>query len=144
MKTISVGAIITDGTKFLIGHATGQPIWDLPKGKIEPGEDYFETCVRETKEETGFDIPETAVIEGLGVFPYIPAKNLCLFKVTIPELPDPGTFKCTSMVELPDRKPFPEVNAFMYVTKENAHKYLTKNMCKSLVLAGILDAAVSL
>jgi hypothetical protein len=43
------------------------------------------------------------------------------------------------MVELPNRNPFSEADAFMYVTKENAHEYVSANMRKSLILAGVLE-----
>ena len=29
--------------------------WDLPKGKLDPGEDFRQACVREVKEETNID-----------------------------------------------------------------------------------------
>ena len=138
-RTTSAGAIITDGTRFLVCHATGQKIWDLPKGKIDPGESPSETVIREVKEETNYDIPEDVLWEYLGLFPYLPAKNLFLFRITVKTLPDPKTLKCTSMVNIPGHTIFSEADAFMYVTKEDAHEYVSKNMRKTLILAGVLE-----
>lgn len=138
-RTTSCGAIITDGIRFLVAHATGQKIWDLPKGKMDPGETPLETVIREVKEETNYDIPEDAFVEDLGLYPYLPAKNLHLFRITVKTLPFIGSFKCNSMVNPPDRNPFSEADAFMYVTEKNAHEYVSKNMYNSLVLARILS-----
>src|SRR4030065_2242357 len=43
--------------EILLGHRSrGFNDWTFPKGKIEPGETPEETAIRETKEETGFDV----------------------------------------------------------------------------------------
>jgi 8-oxo-dGTP pyrophosphatase MutT (NUDIX family) len=137
-RKISAGAILTDGTKFLVCHATGQIIWDLPKGGVDPEENFLEACLREIREETGFVVPEDAYIEDLGRYPYLPAKDLYLFRITLKEPPHIDTLKCTSMVELPDRDPFPEVNAFLYVTPKSAIGFVSNNLRRTLVLAGII------
>jgi 8-oxo-dGTP pyrophosphatase MutT (NUDIX family) len=139
-RKISAGAILTDGTSFLVCHATGQKIWDIPKGGVEVAEDFLDACLREVKEETGFTIPtDIAVIQDLGQFTYLPAKDLYLFKITLDKLPNIDTLKCTEMVKLPNRKPFPEADAFKYVTKENAHEYVSTNLRRTLIQAGVLD-----
>lgn len=35
-------------------HAAGQTLWELPAGKLEPGEDALEGAKRELEEETGY------------------------------------------------------------------------------------------
>lgn len=137
-RKISAGAILTDGTKFLVCHATGQTIWDLPKGGVDPEENFLEACLREIQEETGFIVPEDAHIEDLGRYPYLPGKDLYLFRITLKDLPHVDTLKCVSMVNLPDREPFPEVNAYTYVTPESAVKFVSANLRRTLVLAEIL------
>jgi predicted NUDIX family NTP pyrophosphohydrolase len=137
-KKISAGAIITDGTVFLVCHATGQKIWDIPKGGVDPNENFLEACIREVKEETNYDVPETAVIEELGQFTYLPAKDLYLFKITVEPLPNIDYMKCTSMVNLPDKPPFPEVNAFKYIYPRVADEYISQNLKRTLVMAGVL------
>ena len=62
-RTTSAGSILTDGKRFLVCHATGQKIWDLPKGKIDGEETALQAAIRELKEETNYDVPEDAVIE---------------------------------------------------------------------------------
>ncbi|MCC5943592.1 MAG: NUDIX domain-containing protein [Bernardetiaceae bacterium] len=50
----AAGAWITYEQKYLMIYRLGY--WDLPKGKIDPGETPAETAVREIKEECGLDI----------------------------------------------------------------------------------------
>lgn len=35
--------------------------WGVPAGKVDEGEEIFETIVREIREETGFDIPSSQI-----------------------------------------------------------------------------------
>ena len=52
-RRTSCGVIVTDGSVLLLGHATGSPRWDIPKGLAEPGEDFRSAALRELQEETG-------------------------------------------------------------------------------------------
>lgn len=58
MKVYSAGIAIIYDNKILLAHPTGQndKMWGIPKGKIEEGESYLETAIRETKEEIGVQI----------------------------------------------------------------------------------------
>lgn len=76
--------------------------FDIPKGHVEEGEDYFETCARELKEETGIDINELSKeashpIKDEGLFPYIKKKDLYLFSVELPNDIDTNELKCASL-----------------------------------------------
>jgi 8-oxo-dGTP pyrophosphatase MutT (NUDIX family) len=137
-RTISAGAVITDGVRFLVCHATGQTIWDIPKGKVEPDEDVFQACLREIKEETDYDVPESAQIEELGLFPYLPAKDLYLFRITVDTPIDPDKLKCNSTFVNKEGVTLTEVNAFLFITFANAPKYISQNLFKTLELAGLL------
>jgi 8-oxo-dGTP diphosphatase len=46
------GVVVRDGQVALI-HRPKYDDWTLPKGKLEPGEDYEEAALREVREETG-------------------------------------------------------------------------------------------
>jgi len=46
------GVVVRDGSVLLIATAGGAR-WQLPKGRIEPGESSEEAAVREVREETG-------------------------------------------------------------------------------------------
>jgi ADP-ribose pyrophosphatase YjhB (NUDIX family) len=58
MKVYSAGIAIIYDNKILLAHPTGQndKMWGIPKGKVEEGESYLETAIRETEEEIGVQI----------------------------------------------------------------------------------------
>jgi ADP-ribose pyrophosphatase YjhB (NUDIX family) len=60
----SAGFVIIQDNKILLGHPTNQPwfnSYSFPKGRMEEGEDFLETALRETKEEIGIDIKKYVV-----------------------------------------------------------------------------------
>jgi len=71
--------------EVFIGHMGG-PIWarrdaaawSIPKGLIEPGEDEFETALREFREEIGQPAPQ-ADYSRLGDFRYVSGKVVTVF-----------------------------------------------------------------
>jgi 8-oxo-dGTP pyrophosphatase MutT (NUDIX family) len=52
-KIEAAGGIVQRKQKFLVIKRKG--LWDIPKGKIDKGEDAETACVREIKEECGID-----------------------------------------------------------------------------------------
>ena len=46
-------------------NRTGHGVWELPGGKIEPGENFADALVREVKQECGLDVVPTRVIGAL-------------------------------------------------------------------------------
>ncbi|QTD42378.1 NUDIX hydrolase [Sporosarcina sp. Te-1] len=70
----SAGICINDQMEILMVKAFGSEKWAIPSGGIEEGETPEECCVREVKEETGYDIKimgklrvKETVIEGIQV-----------------------------------------------------------------------------
>ena len=56
-----VVAFVEDGRgRFLVQPRTGDPllsgVWELPGGKVAPGEDHAKALAREVLEETGLDV----------------------------------------------------------------------------------------
>jgi 8-oxo-dGTP diphosphatase len=50
----AAGAVVyIDGPKFAIIHRPHRGDWSLPKGKLDPGEDFETAAVREVREEIG-------------------------------------------------------------------------------------------
>ncbi|KZM68504.1 NUDIX hydrolase [Nocardia terpenica] len=72
VQQLVVGAIIQfDGKVLLLQRPTDDfmgGIWELPSGKVEPGEALDQALIREVKEETGLDV--TRITHYLGDFDY--------------------------------------------------------------------------
>jgi 8-oxo-dGTP diphosphatase len=66
--TLVVGAAIVDAGRVLAARRTSPPGlaggWELPGGKVEPGEDPVAAVVREVAEELGCGIAVTGTLEG--------------------------------------------------------------------------------
>src|SRR3954453_7547046 len=94
-KMVTCGVLVTNGERLLLGHAPMSRFWDVPKGIADSGEDFAAAARRELFEETGLQVPEDT-LRPLGVFSYLPAKDLALFIWTPPVIPDPSALVCTS------------------------------------------------
>ena len=119
-------------------HATGRVHWDLPKGELNRNESPIDACIRETKEETDYDIPSDAVIEYCGQHPYLKDKECHIFKVTVKKLPPLSSLQCLSMVRLANQPEFPEVDEYKYVKYDDLINYATPKMFACLTAAGII------
>jgi 8-oxo-dGTP pyrophosphatase MutT (NUDIX family) len=141
-KAVSVGLVLTDGERFLGCHSTGNRFYDLPKGAAELGETPRQTCVRETREETGLEIDAERLLD-LGVVPYNRQKDLRLFALTVPELPDAASLSCSSVFVHPYRRVvLPEVDGYLHIKFEEAAAFMTTNMANAIAEAKRrLDAA---
>jgi putative (di)nucleoside polyphosphate hydrolase len=129
-RRVSCGVVITDGARLVLGHATGSPRWDIPKGLAEPGETLLDAALRELREETGLIGP--ASLAALGVHAYLPGKDLALFLWCPDPLPDPASLRCTAMVERPGRTPFPELDRFGVFTFEAGLALVGSNLARVL------------
>lgn len=98
MKTISCGIIILNNeNKILLGHVTGQKHWDVPKGLKNENEEYIDTAIRETKEETGLNIIRND-LKYIDYFIYNKKKDLVLYRYKIENI-DISILKCNSLFE---------------------------------------------
>lgn len=135
MMQLSAGVILTDGKEFLICHPTNSPYWDLPKGGLKPFETSLQACVRETLEETDYDLSNRTLTD-LGLFKYTKRKKLHLYTITLDELPPLSYYKCNTYVTTDTGNKFLEMDQYMYVNLESAEKFLTPAMF--IVLSQIL------
>lgn len=77
---IAAGAVVIQDNKFLLikeAEGPAEGLWNFPLGRMETGETIGEVCLREVKEETGYDIELTGVI---GVYQrVIQGTNIIIF-----------------------------------------------------------------
>src|SRR3954451_14737475 len=132
-KKTNCGVLVTDGERLLLGHAPLSRFWDIPKGIAEPGEAFAAAARRELFEETGLRAPEDA-LRPLGVFSYLPAKDLALFLWALPLMPDLEALACTSFFFRNGRQ-WPEFDRFGVFPRDEALHLVGKNMAR--VLAAI-------
>lgn len=120
---VTCATIVEDSEgRVLIGHATNQTIWSLPKGCIDPGETPEECARRELKEETDLQFTSTP-FEDLGEHPYIAGKKLHLFRVPYFHLVEyQHLIMCNSIFEY-NGQLVPEFDAFV-VADWNAIKHI--------------------
>jgi len=139
MKPTTCGVLLFATTgELLLGHSTGSPRWDIPKGLADPGEAFVDAAVRELQEEFGLVI-DPAVLMDLGSFTYLPAKHLSLHAVLIERI-DAAACRCTSY--FPDRRghPQPEIDAFGWVVFDDLPTRCGKAMTRVLTHENDLSA----
>ena len=103
--------LITGSRELLLCHVTGQRHWDLPKGGIHANESPLQAAVRETREETGLDLPADAALD-LGRHAYTARKDLHLFAF-LSERFDIRLLHCDSVfIERGTGRPRPEMDGF--------------------------------
>lgn len=122
VKELSAGIIITDGQNIIgcrpFARRDSRHNYDLPKGHWEEGEDIKDTAIRETVEETGFQIKWPESLVDLGRFDYIPTKDLHLFLYALDFLPELRDLKCTTYFELQGTQ-VPEVAGYKLIPVED-------------------------
>lgn len=127
----SAGVVVTDGRRVLLGHATGSPRWDIPKGLVEAGERERDSAARELGEETGLLAAPEALLE-LGTHRYLPGKALALFAWRPEAMPAPATLVCTSTFVNPRGQTVPEFDRFGLFGWDEALARVGKNLARVL------------
>jgi len=130
----SCGIIFYKDGQILVGHATGQHHWDIPKGKTENTETFAQAAVRECDEEIGFKVSEDNLLL-LGEVSYRKGKRLVLFFYLSREVPDIDDCICKSTYVNKYGQEKPEFDDFKYIPVTECTKYLTVRMCKSICAA---------
>ncbi|GAA4337446.1 NUDIX hydrolase [Pigmentiphaga soli] len=137
-RALTCALLVVSDAGWLIVRATRSNRWDFPKGLAEPGETPLQAALRECREETGLDWSARAAdAQDLGRHPYLPGKDLHLFRLRVPGVPPLDACRCTSMVEAPGRRPFPEVDAFAWAPPDQARPRLGKSLRALLASIGV-------
>lgn len=128
MKTLSCGVLIVNEIgEILIGHATGQPHWDLPKGTIDPGETPLQCALREAQEEFDLIVPSREVGD-LGRHYYNAAKDLHLYCWLVNKKDiDISALRCTSMFNYNGYE-IPEIDAYKWISIYEVSTHMAKSM----------------
>lgn len=139
-RQLSCGLLITSPSGWLLAHATRTPRWDLPKGKIEPGETPLEAALRETQEEIGLDMScYQAQIKDLGQHPYLPKKDLHLFRLDLPEALDLTGCSCSTYIRRgEENEHYPETDAYAWVPPSMVFERIGKSLMAYFVARGLL------
>lgn len=113
---------------ILACHVTGQPMdgatWSIPKGLPDEGEDYAQAACRELFEETGI-VREPKELLPVGGSPYY-SESMKVAKTLIPFLAvyegngEDLTCICDSFFTDSEGKSCPEVDAFRWITQDEA------------------------
>lgn len=129
MKEVSSGALLFQNKKLLIARPRwDSPYWNIPKGKMNSGETYWQTAIREVKEESNIDITLSVSISDLGLHKYIKRKDIYLFAII---LNDNHKFyiKCNSFYEENGKKK-PEMVDYKWIDLNDTDEYLSPNLSK--------------
>jgi len=131
--------VLNEFGELLVGHSTGNTIWDLPKGVIDEGEDAMSCALREAKEEFGLEFA-TSVLTDLGRHAYYPGKDLHLFLVhTTTEETKLDDLRCTSLFEHHLSKlTLLEIDGYAWADEPLLRRRLGMSMKRLLLDKGIL------
>lgn len=133
-KVISAGVLVRDGRgAVLLAHPTGAGVrsWNLPKGKVEEGEDARAAALRELFEEANVILNEDE-LRDLGVYAYTKAKDLHLFSTEcLTDLPV-ESIRCRATFKVGDAREIPEMDRFAWVMPQDLDQYCQGNMLRVL------------
>ena len=131
-RRLSCGVVIlNDQAELLLCHVTGQDHWDLPKGGIHAGETPLAAALRETEEETGLRLEDSALLD-LGCMPYRLRKDLHLFGVLLPRF-DPATLWCASRFSDAAGERLPEMDGYAWFPFAQVHQRCSRKLAVVLL-----------
>jgi 8-oxo-dGTP pyrophosphatase MutT (NUDIX family) len=134
--------LFNNQNKLLIGHPTNHKwtMWTVPKGRVDEGETHhFSVAKRELWEEANINLDQfrdkvTKVTEFDLVRYKATNKYLKGFLVKVNHGFDNHDIKCDSMVMRNGKPAFPEIDAFKWVTIEEAKTLLHESQLLNLDL----------
>lgn len=138
---ITCGIYLFDiNKKLLIGHPTKHKssVWTIPKGRMDKGEtSYLSVAKREMYEETNIDLDEFKFhITSINEFDLVrykaTNKYLKAFFIRVNHDFKDHNIYCDSMVIRDGKPAFPEIDAFKWVTIEEAETLLHESQIKNL------------
>ena len=119
--------------KLLIQHPTKfrDTVWSIPKGRMDEGEtDYFEVAKRELFEETGIELDKYTIIykeEFYKIKQGMSERYLKSYFIQVKENLSRFKCHCDSMVYRNGEASFPEVDAWKWVTIDDAIEIMSSD-----------------
>ena len=133
-KALSCGVLVfSPPGELLLGHATGSPRWDIPKGIAEGQETPLAAALREAAEETGLQLAADALVE-VGRFSYLRGKDLALYAALVEGL-DAAHCVCSSTFCDAKGRDRPEFDAFRWVPWDQVPRFCGRSL--AAVLAAV-------
>ena len=138
----SAGILIeNDRDEILLGHATGNKHWEIPKGKYDKSDlVLINTALRETQEETGLVFSKDNLILIASCY-FNSEKNMTLYKLNF-KIPYDAVsldrLRCSSKVKRAKYKQFPEIDDYRWFQKKEVLNYVSKAMYKFLITNEVL------
>ena len=96
-KVISCGVLVKCQDRYILGHASGQNHFDIFKGRMDKGETYVQTAIRECREESGLIFYEDE-LKLLGLFDYTKNKNIVIYITKVNDF-EFSRLQCTTFLE---------------------------------------------
>jgi len=138
---LSCGVLVMNRQReLLMGHATGTPRWDIPKGVGEPDETPLQTAVREAREETGIAFEADDLLD-VGRFAYLRAKDLHLHAALIERI-DPLRCVCSTHYVDARGRDRPEMDGHAWVGFDAVSSRAGKSLTALLNSRVSLDAVL--
>jgi 8-oxo-dGTP pyrophosphatase MutT (NUDIX family) len=136
--------VLNEFGELLVGHSTGNTIWDLPKGLIDEGEDAMGCALREAKEEFGLEFSPDRLTD-LGRHPYYQGKELHLFWVqTTTQETKLDDLRCTSLFEHHlSNQTMLEIDGYAWADVQQLRRRLGMSMKRLLLDKGLLGQCKS-
>lgn len=135
MKTSCGVIIINQQFEILLGHATSQKWWDLPKGGIHADESPVDCAIRECYEETNLKFTP-AQLTDLGLRDYTKNKKLHLFYLIVNSSDfDVNTLMCHTHFTNKQKAVLPEMDAYKWVHHGELESHCGESMLVTLNIA---------
>lgn len=136
--------VVNELGELLIGHSTGNSIWDLPKGLIDEGESPLICALREAREEFGLQFEQDRLTD-LGRHTYYRGKDLHLFWVqTTTHETRLDDLRCASYFTHPvSGHTLLEIDGFAWADRSQLQRRLGKSMKRLLLDQGLLSQCTS-
>lgn len=132
MKTSCGVIILNEFGEILLGHSTGNPFFDIPKGGIEKGETPIQCALRECLEETNLSFHPDRLLD-YGVFPYNNVKQLHLFLVLVSKEQIKLTdLSCKTFFKDSLGRFHPEFDSYLWAPVRDFDICCTKNLARVL------------